>query len=166
LAGEAFAAAYSRGARVLFRHHLGTVAVDHLVEETIDGALEAIRSGEIQSPRHLVAFLRSVVEREKRRRIEETVPVAGSSDRWRIRRKAEAIAQQLRSASPLEREVLLRYYVQGEPAAAVIAVTGISPERFESLRELYYEAAAAAVSSRPKVGLSRPRRLSSAAAGA
>jgi DNA-directed RNA polymerase specialized sigma24 family protein len=137
-----FADTYRRGARVLFRRYLGSIAIDALVDEAMAGAVEEIRRGWISDPSDLVHFLRGIVEREQAERRPggskklQARPGEpdGVTEKANVRRKAVLIEAALQHFTRVERKALDRYYLKGEPLDAVLADAGITHEDFERLK--------------------------------
>lgn len=136
-----FAHAYRRGIRLLFRRYLGPIGIEGLVDEAMAGAVEEVRRGWIAEPRELVHFVRGVISRHQETRregadsLEPAGPVAqGVTEKLQVRKQAVLIEKALRQFSARDREVLERYYLKGEPLAAVLESAGITETDFERLK--------------------------------
>ncbi|MBK5295163.1 MAG: hypothetical protein JJE04_26250 [Acidobacteriia bacterium] len=144
---EEFLASYSRGVMVLFKHHLGPLGLDRLIEETMSGALSEIRQGRIDSPASLVVFFRQILARQQTPAMAKTpggngcAPVPGPIDRARIRRKADLLTISLRQYSNRDREILTRLFVEGEPEDRLLEEYGVSKEEFTRLKRILYDSA-------------------------
>ncbi len=117
------------GVRLLLKLNLSAVGLDRIVEETIAGALEEIRSGWIREPRDLSAFVRTVIER-----LAPAPGSRGASDQARARRRSSELETALRAFPADEQIWLRRFYIEGWEAAQVIAASGMSEAAFSELR--------------------------------
>ena len=153
---EEFVASYSRGVRVLFKHHLGALGLDRLVEETMSGALAAMRQGSVDSPASLLVFFRQVLARQRDVAADNLgeqesgratpaglgcAPVPGPLDRARIRRKADLLAIGLSKCGRRDREILTRLFVDGEQEDKLLAEYSVSREEFSRLKRALYDSA-------------------------
>jgi len=154
-AREQFLASYSRGAKVFFKHNLGPVGLDHLVLEVMQGAMAEVDAGLIQTPADLVAFFRLILKQQRgltpdpeqspdARRFKGSGSLLGSSDKARIRRKAELLDDCLRECNSRDREMLWRYYVVGDPLDQILIEFGADHAEFQRLKARLYESLARA----------------------
>jgi len=154
-AREQFAASYSRGAKVFFKHNLGPVGLDGLVQEVMQGALVEVDAGLIQTPADLVAFFRLILKQQQGLRPDPGQPppgrssrgsgsFMGSSDKARIRRKAELLQLCLHDCDSRDREMLWRYYVLGSPLDQILIEFGADQDEFQRLKTRLYESIARA----------------------
>lgn len=123
------------GIHLLLKLNLGAVGLEHLVEETVAGAVDSVRRGRIREPQDLADFVRSVIQRQ--------APQSGhgASDQARARRRAVGIERALRSFAPAEQLWLRRFYVEGWEAAQIAAASGMSESAFSDLRRRLREEA-------------------------
>jgi RNA polymerase sigma-70 factor, ECF subfamily len=142
---------YSRGLSYLLRRLTGdpTVAED-LLQETLHIALLKARTGAIERPESLEAFLRGTArhlwqaelrKRERRSRTfsgsgaqEETAvdpapsvdtQLVQAEDRLRVRRLLRELTQ------PRDREVLTRFYLAEEPKTVICRDLGLGADQFD-----------------------------------
>lgn len=147
-APEAFRAAYRRGVRLLFRRHVGTIGIDHVVEEAMAGAVDGICNGWIREPSDMIHFMRQVIRRNQRERQPDSrelpptgISPQGVTETLRMRKKAAMLELALRHFSPEEREALEHYYLGGEPLDHVLAASGLAQAQFEELKSRLYRVA-------------------------
>ena len=123
------------GIHLLLKLNLGAVGLDHLVDETVAGAVDCVRRGRIREPRDLADFVRSVIQRQ--------APKSGhgASDQARARRRSVSIERALRNFRPDEKLWLRRFYVEGWESAQISAASGMSESAFSELRRRLREEA-------------------------
>jgi hypothetical protein len=158
-AREQFLAGYSRGAKVFFKHNLGPVGLDSLVTEVMQGAVAEVYAGLIQTPADLIAFFRVILKQQQGLTPGPGEPTRangskagashlGSSDKARIRRKADLLQDCLRECNSRDREMLWRYYVEGAPLDQILMEFGADQAEFQRLKARLYESIARADSRR------------------
>ncbi len=133
---------YSRGLRVLIHHNGGHFAVDDLVQDTFRLVLKKIRAGEVRQPERLAEFIRGVGrnlahrQAQKARARPETGleaaefiadPAPSPYDRL-LRKEEIELAQQVLEQLPQarDREVLRRFYGDGEDKEQICAALGLT----------------------------------------
>ncbi len=107
-AAREFLDCYGAGTKLLFQRRLGGVSGARLAVEAVQGAIEEVRLGSINTPRDLVHFLRKVLDRMVSKA--GATPLAGASDRARISEKAKRLEKALRKLTSLERSALMQHY--------------------------------------------------------
>ncbi|MBM3735458.1 MAG: sigma-70 family RNA polymerase sigma factor [Acidobacteria bacterium] len=118
------------GIRLLLQLNVSSVGLERLAEETVAGAVDAVRRGWIREPKHLATFVRSVIERHT-----PAAACLGASAQARVRQRALEIEQALAAFTPAEQECLRRFYSDGWDVARIVSETGVPAEEFSRLRQ-------------------------------
>ncbi len=140
------------GVHLLMKLNLSPIGLDSLVDETLAGAVREIRGGWLREPRHLAAFVRSVIDRHAS---PESRP--GASDQARARARAAEVERILRQFPPVERTWLLRFYAEGWSIERIVSESGMTVDEFLELRRKMRERAGLYVSRPAPVLLRRVR---------
>ncbi len=93
---------FSGGVRFLLSRQLGTINLDDELHSVLLTVAQAIRRGELCEPASLPGFVCTAVRRH----------IVRSSNE--VDRKLEAMKQTLADVSPRDREILRRFYLQGQ----------------------------------------------------
>lgn len=123
---------YFRGIRYLLARHLGPDRAYHLAQKVFATVIVAIRNGEIRQPERLAGFVRTAVHRTIDSETDRQATKAGSD----VNRATDlATAERVLRAIPSkEREALIRFYYEEEPAETICRELGLTPAHFRAIR--------------------------------
>jgi RNA polymerase sigma factor (sigma-70 family) len=138
------------GIRLTLRRQLGPDRANDLYHETIVEIVEQIRRGDLREPECLAAYARAVAFHKTAKAIHEMIWARqqGSSEEvgWlagRIESPEQAVISQeqtaiarrvLRAMKPKEREVLTRFYLDGERAEDIQEALHITETQFRLIK--------------------------------
>lgn len=143
---------FTRGIRYLLLRSLGVEEIDDRVHDCFVVVIEAIRSGELRDPARIMGYVRTVVRRhiaahiedratKRRTDVEFEDSLFGFAD-WRsnpeerlaARQRAE-IATRVLSGFPVrDREILRRFYLQGQSQEVICEEMGLSYNQFRTIK--------------------------------
>jgi RNA polymerase sigma-70 factor, ECF subfamily len=142
---------FSRGVRFYLCRQLGPQDLDDRVHDTFLTVAQAIQRGDLREPERLMGYVRTIVRRQVAAQIEENVHSrkheidldwglavhdAGSNpEQTAIQRQNEDIARKvLKGIAPRDREVLIRFYLEEQPAEQICDEMGLTETQFRLLK--------------------------------
>lgn len=142
---------FSRGVRYYFCKHLGPVDLDDRVHDAYLTVVQAIRNDSLREPEALMGFVKTIIRRQVAAGIDEAVQsrrehaefdagVMVSDERQNPeqeaigRQKLDLMVQVLREISARDREILTRFYVQGQSQDEICAAMNLSETQFRLLK--------------------------------
>ena len=135
---EEFSRVFSPGIRFYLARQLGRRAVDKRVRETVQAVVHAIQQGDVPKPERLVQFLYSIVRRQVAAQLEldasSATPAGTGASQHNRRRNQKAALKILRSVSPNDREILIRFYLQEQTPEQICREMDLTEEELRLLR--------------------------------
>ncbi len=142
---------FSRGIRFYLCRQLGPQDLDDRVHDTFLIVAQAIRRGDLRDPERLMGYVRTIVRRQVAAQIEENVhsrkheidldwglavrDTASNPEQNAIQSQNEDIARKmLKSISPRDREILIRFYLEEQPAEQICGEMGLTETQFRLLK--------------------------------
>jgi RNA polymerase sigma-70 factor (ECF subfamily) len=142
---------FSRGVRYYLCRQLGPQDLDDRVHDTFLVVAQAIQRGELREPDRLMGYVRTIVRRQVAAQIEDnvlsrrhqfdldwglTVRDGGSNpEQNAIKQENHQIALKvLKSISARDREILIRFYLNEEPAEQICGEMGLTDTQFRLLK--------------------------------
>jgi RNA polymerase sigma factor (sigma-70 family) len=142
---------FSRGVRFYLCRQLGPQDLDDRVHDTFLTVAQAIQRGDLREPERLMGYVRTIVRRQVAAQIEENVHSrkheidldwglavhdAGSNpEQTAIQSQNEEIARKvLKSIAPRDREILIRFYLEEQPAEQICDEMGLTETQFRLLK--------------------------------
>ncbi len=142
---------FSRGVRFYLCRQLGPQDLDDRVHDTFLIVAQAIQRGDLRDPERLMGYVRTIVRRQVAAQIEDNVQSrkhqidlewglavrdAGSNpEQNAIRRENQEIALKvLKSIGPRDREILIRFYLEEQPADRICTEMGLTETQFRLLK--------------------------------
>jgi len=142
---------FSRGVRFYLYRQLGLQELEDKVHDTFLIVIQAIRRGELREPERLMGFVRTIVRRQVVAYIDAVVHdrreqaglhcglgvTDGRSDPEQdaiARQQTEIMETVLRSISRRDREILTRFYLQGQSQAQICAEMNLTDTQFRLLK--------------------------------
>jgi RNA polymerase sigma-70 factor (ECF subfamily) len=142
---------FSRGVRYYLCRQLGPQDLDDRVHDTFLVVAQAIQRGELREPDRLMGYVRTIVRRQVAAQIETnvlsrrhqfdldwglTVRDSGSNpEQNAIKEENHQIALKvLKSISARDREILIRFYLNEEPAEQICGEMGLTDTQFRLLK--------------------------------
>jgi RNA polymerase sigma factor (sigma-70 family) len=142
---------FSRGIRFYLCRQLGPQELDDRVHDTFLIVVQAIRRGELREPERLMGFVRTVVRRQVAAHIDKAVQArkeqaelqCGSRisdgrknpEEYAIdQQRGEIMARVLRSMLRRDREILTRFYLQGESQERICGDMNLTETQFRLLK--------------------------------
>jgi RNA polymerase sigma-70 factor, ECF subfamily len=142
---------FSWGVRFYLCKKLGPQDLDDRVHDTFLTVTQAIQRGDLREPERLMGYVRTIVRRQVAAQIEENVhnrkhqidldwdfivhEAGRNPEQTAIQRQNEDIARKvLKSVAPRDREVLIRFYMEEQPAKQICNEMGISVTQFKLLK--------------------------------
>jgi RNA polymerase sigma factor (sigma-70 family) len=142
---------FSRGVRFYLCRQLGPQDLDDRVHDTFLIVAQAIQRGELREPHRLMGYVRTIVRRQVAAQIEDNIlsrkqaydldwglavqDIASNPEQSAIRRENQQIALKvLKSISPRDREILIRFYLWEQPAERICAEMGLTDTQFRLLK--------------------------------
>jgi len=142
---------FSKGIRFFLYRQLGPQDLDDKVHDVWVSVTQSIQQGALREPERLMGYVRTVVRRQvaahidaamrtRRNMIEldRGLPLSSHDpdpERRAIdRQNEEAALRLLRSISPRDREVLVRFYLQEQPAAEICRSMNLSETQFRLIK--------------------------------
>src|ERR1700728_1378236 len=142
---------FSRGVRFYLCRQLGPQDLDDRVHDTFLTVAQAIQRGDLREPERLMGYVRTIVRRQLAAQMEENVHCrkheidldwglavhdAGSNpEQTAIQSQNEDIARKvLRSIAPRDREILIRFYLEEQPAEKICDEMGLTETQFRLLK--------------------------------
>jgi RNA polymerase sigma-70 factor (ECF subfamily) len=140
---------FNCGIRYFLSRELGPDRAEDLAQDVFAALLEAIRKGEIREPERLAGFVRTIVrrtiasefgnlrkQRDRNHELDEWQhPVGPKIESDLIHEEHLALAERvLRSLRPRDREVLVRFYCQEQPADKICLEMGLTPTQFRLMK--------------------------------
>ena len=142
---------FSRGVRFYLYRHLGLREIDDKVHDLFLIILQAIHTGELREPDRLMGYIRTVVRRQTAGYIIRSVkdrkeqvdldPTLGVIDEshnpeesaiWD--QHAKLMRELLASVPGRDREILTRFYIQGQAQEEICEKMGLSITQFRLLK--------------------------------
>ena len=118
-----------RAAWLLLRRRLGAAATPELARAALAEAVLEVRSGTLDGPRHLVAWLSGFAARH------ETVSATRLSNHASpLALQISRLADALRNCDPRDRDALRRYYFDGQTPEQVAHDLGLTDDEFRKVR--------------------------------
>jgi len=142
---------FSRGVRFYLCRQLGPQDLDDRVHDTFLIVTQAIQRGDLRDPERLMGYVRTIVRRQVAAQIEDNVHSrlrqidldwggavrdAGSDpEQNAMREECAAIAKKvLKSIAPRDREILIRFYLEEQPAEKICDEMGLTETQFRLLK--------------------------------
>lgn len=142
---------FSRGVRYYLCRQLGPQDLDDRVHDTFLIVAQAIQRGELREPDRLMGYVRTIVRRQVAAQIEDNVlsrkhqfdldwglavkDDSSNPEQTAIRQENQQIALKvLKSISPRDREILIRFYLREEPAEQICFEMGLTDTQFRLLK--------------------------------
>jgi RNA polymerase sigma-70 factor, ECF subfamily len=141
---------FSRGVRYYFCRHLGSQDLDDKVHDTFLVVAQAIQRGGLREPERLMGYVRTVVRRRVAAQIEDNVHRRAHHDLdWGLavhdadsnpeeramQEETQEIALKvLKGMAPRNREILIRFYLQEQPADQICREMGLTETQFRLLK--------------------------------
>ena len=142
---------FSRGVRFYLCRQLGPQDLDDRVHDTFLVVAQAIQRGELREPTRLMGYVRTIVRRQVASQIEDNMlsrrqqfdldwglavrDRQSNPEQTAIRAENHEIAARvLKSISPRDREILIRFYLWEQPAEQVCAEMGLTDTQFRLLK--------------------------------
>ena len=166
---EVLYAVFERGVRFYLAHHMRTEDVEDKVQDTFLAVVNAIRDGRLREPGRMAGFVRTILERQLAGYFTETSRRLGLSGedvsqlqpQERLNPEQEAMRAErrrfarriLRGLPEVDREILMRFYLEGHTAEQICAHLGVSETQFRlrknRAKERFGELAREAVRKKP-----------------
>jgi RNA polymerase sigma-70 factor, ECF subfamily len=144
-------AIFSRGVRYYLYRQLGPQELDDKVHDAFLIVVHAIRRGELREPERLMGFVRTVARRQVIAHIERAVqsrreyvdlesgglvPDVRQNPEERViaQQKKDLMVEFLKELSPLDREVLTRFYLLDQPQAEICRAMHLNNTQFRLLK--------------------------------
>jgi RNA polymerase sigma-70 factor, ECF subfamily len=142
---------FSRGVRFYLCRQLGPQDLDDRVHDTFLVVAQAIQRGELREPDRLMGYVRTIVRRQVAAQIEDNVlsrkqqfdldwglavrDLGCNPEQAAIRQENSHLAVGvLKSISPRDREVLIRFYLWEQPAEQICGAMGLTNTQFRLLK--------------------------------
>jgi RNA polymerase sigma factor (sigma-70 family) len=142
---------FSKGIRFYLCRQLGPQDLDDRVHDVFLTITQAIQSGELREPERLMGYVRTVVRRQVAARIDANVHARRrqaslddgivlrdhSPDPERLAIRGESIEVALRilnSIAKRDREVLVRFYLNEQPAEQICREMGLTETQFRLIK--------------------------------
>ncbi|MBI3693727.1 MAG: sigma-70 family RNA polymerase sigma factor [Acidobacteria bacterium] len=143
---EILYAVFERGVRFYLAHHMRTEDVEDKVHDTFLAVVNAIRDGQLREPGRMAGFVRTILERQlagyfteaQRRQGLSSEDVSQIQPRERLNPEQEAMRAErrrfarkiLRGLPEVDREILMRFYLEGQTAEQICFQLGVSETQF------------------------------------
>jgi RNA polymerase sigma-70 factor, ECF subfamily len=138
---------FSRGVRFYLCRQLGPQDLDDRVHDTFLTVVHAIQRGDLREPDRLMGYVRTIVTSQVAAKIQEnmqcrqhqidlnwglTVHYPGNNpEQAAIKKENEDIARKmLQSIAPRDRELLIRFYLEEQPAQQICDEMGLTETQF------------------------------------
>jgi len=148
---EALYRIFSRGVRFYLCRQLGPQDLDDRVHDTFLVVAQAIQRGELREPERLMGYVRTIVQRQVAREIERRVwsrnrltPLdwelslsdsRSSPEQKAIQQQNQKIARDvLETLRPQDREVLMRFYLWGQPSEQICEEMRLTETQYRLLK--------------------------------
>jgi len=142
---------FAKGVRFFLWRQLGPQDLDDRVHDVFLMVTQSIQRGELRAPERLMGYIRTVVRRQVAGQIEETVnarrsrvdidmgiPIsdrAANPERKAIEEQNMDLAMRiLRSLPKRDREVLMRFYLDEQPAEEICRDLGLTDTQFRLVK--------------------------------
>jgi RNA polymerase sigma-70 factor, ECF subfamily len=142
---------FSRGIRFYLCRQLGPQDLDDRVHDTFLIVAQAIQRGELREPERLMGYVRTIVRRQVAAQIESNIhnrmhqidlnwglavrDAASNPEQTAMRQESEDIAMKvLKSIAPRDREILIRFYLEEQPAGQICDEMGLTETQFRLLK--------------------------------
>jgi len=142
---------FSRGVRYYLCRQLGPQDLDDRVHDTFLIVAQAIQRGELREPERLMGYVRTIVRRQVAAQIEFNVlnrkhqfdldwglavrDSGTNPEQNAIRQENQQIAMKvLKTISPRDREILIRFYLWEQPAEQICGEMGLTDTQFRLLK--------------------------------
>jgi RNA polymerase sigma factor (sigma-70 family) len=142
---------FSKGIRFYLCRQLGPQDLDDRVHDVFLTITQAIRGGELRDPERLMGYVRTVVRRQVAARIDANVHArrrqaslddgivlrdrSPDPERQAIRDENVAVALRiLHSIARRDREVLIRFYLNEQPAERICREMGLTETQFRLIK--------------------------------
>jgi RNA polymerase sigma factor (sigma-70 family) len=148
---EELYAVFTRGVRFYLYRQLGLQELEDKVHDTFLTVVQAIRRGDLREPERLMGFVRTIVRRQVAAYIDAVVHdrreqaslhsglgiTDGRSDPEQdaiAHQQTEIMERVLRSISRQDREILTRFYLQGQSQEQICAEMNLTETQFRLLK--------------------------------
>ncbi len=141
---------FSKGIRYYLYRQLGPQDLDDKVHDIFVIITQSIRRGDLRDPERLMGYVRTIVRRQVAAHIDNAVQARRNSDltdsrytcdhnpnpeRGLIERQNEELALRiLNSLQKRDREVLIRFYLEEQPAGQICQEMGLSETQFRLIK--------------------------------
>jgi RNA polymerase sigma factor (sigma-70 family) len=142
---------FSRGIRYYFCKHLGPADLDDRVHDAYLTVVQAIRSGSLREPEALMGFVRTIIRRQvaagidaavqsRRERAEFEVGTLIADGRQNpeqeaiSRQKTQLMVQVLKEISLRDKEILTRFYLNGQSQEKICREMQLTETQFRLLK--------------------------------
>lgn len=130
---------FSRGIRLYLANQLGPDEVEGRVHDTLVAVVQAIRRDELKDPERLMGFVHAIVRRQAAAQgttesvVSSELRQENPEEAAAFHRKTELIDRVLAATSQRERDVLTRYYLQGQSQDQIRRELGLTETQFRLL---------------------------------
>jgi len=148
---EALYQVFARGVRFYLCRQLGPQDLDDRIHDTFLVVAQAIQRGELREPERLMGYVRTIVHRQVAREIELRVrnrnrlaPLdwehslsdsRSNPEQKVIQLQNQQIARDvLKTLRPQDREVLMRFYLWGQPSEQICEEMGLTDTQYRLLK--------------------------------
>ena len=142
---------FSRGVRFYLCRQLGPQDLDDRLHDTFLVVAQAIQRGELREPDRLMGYVRTIVRRQVAAQIEDNImsrkhqfdldwglavrDTGSNPEQHAIRNENQEIARKvLKSIAPRDREILIRFYLEEQPAGQICGEMGLTDTQFRLLK--------------------------------
>jgi RNA polymerase sigma-70 factor (ECF subfamily) len=142
---------FTRGIRFYLCRQLGPQDLDDRVHDTFLTVAQAIQRGDLREPERLMGYVRTIVRRQVAAQIEENVhnrkheidldwgmavsDTSSNPEQNAMRSESHDIARKvLKSIAPRDREILIRFYLEEQPAEKICSEMGLTETQFRLLK--------------------------------
>ena len=142
---------FSKGIRFYLYRQLGPQDLDDRMHDTFITVAQAIQRGELREPERLMGYVRTIARRRVAAQIEENVysrahetdldsglavrDAHRDPEQSAIQSQNDDIARKmLKSIGPRDREILIRFYLEEQPAEQICNAMGLTETQFRLLK--------------------------------
>ncbi len=151
VAMEELYTSFSRGVRYYFCKHLGPADLDDRVHDAYLTVVQAIRTGSLREPEALMGFVKTIIRRQVAAGIDEAIQSRRERADFEVgafvsdgrqnpeqeaigRQRAQLMLQVLKEISPRDREILTRFYLNGQEQDEICQEMNLSETQFRLLK--------------------------------
>ncbi len=148
---EALYDSFTRGVRYYFCKRLGPAELDDHVHDAYLTVIQAIRAGTLREPEALMGYVKTIIRRQvaagideavhtRRERVDFEVGTFVMDDRQNPeqeaigRQNAQLMVQVMEEISPRDREILTRFYLQGQSQDEICGAMQLTETQFRLLK--------------------------------